>query len=188
VEALVALGERERAQTVLAHLEWRGRTLPRLWIDVTMPRARAVMTAAAGDLDGSLAILREADEERMVRLPYDLARHLLLRGTVERRLKQKQASRQSLLRARDIFSALGATPWLERTDSELARVAARPAPKDLSETERRIAELAASGLTNREIAQAAFVSPKTVEANLARVYRKLGIRSRAELGARMAKP
>jgi DNA-binding CsgD family transcriptional regulator len=52
--------------------------------------------------------------------------------------------------------------------------------------ERRIAELAATGLTNREVAAAAFVSPKTVEANLARVYGKLGIRSRAELGSRMA--
>ncbi|NUT56529.1 MAG: helix-turn-helix transcriptional regulator, partial [Thermoleophilia bacterium] len=54
-------------------------------------------------------------------------------------------------------------------------------------TERRIATLAASGLTNREVAGLAFVSPKTVEANLARVYRKLGIRSRAELGAAMAR-
>jgi DNA-binding CsgD family transcriptional regulator len=49
-----------------------------------------------------------------------------------------------------------------------------------------VAELAAAGLTNREVADAAFMSPKTVEANLARVYRKLGIRSRAELGSRMS--
>jgi DNA-binding CsgD family transcriptional regulator len=59
------------------------------------------------------------------------------------------------------------------------------APGELTATERRVAELAASGLTNREVAKAAFMSPKTVEANLARVYRKLGIRSRAELGARI---
>ena len=59
-------------------------------------------------------------------------------------------------------------------------------PGELTETERRIAELAATGMTNRQVAEAAFVSPKTVEANLARVYRKLGIRSRAELGARMS--
>ena len=57
---------------------------------------------------------------------------------------------------------------------------------ELTESERRIAELAAAGMTNRQVAEAAFVSPKTVEANLARVYQKLGIRSRAELGARMA--
>lgn len=56
---------------------------------------------------------------------------------------------------------------------------------ELTATERRIAELAASGLTNRQVAEQSFMSPKTVEANLARVYRKLGIASRAELGARM---
>jgi DNA-binding CsgD family transcriptional regulator len=55
----------------------------------------------------------------------------------------------------------------------------------LTASELQVAQLVASGLTNREVARAAFMSPKTVEANLARVYRKLGIRSRAELGARM---
>jgi DNA-binding CsgD family transcriptional regulator len=57
----------------------------------------------------------------------------------------------------------------------------------LTETERRVAELAATGRTNREVAQELFMSPKTVGANLERVYRKLGIKSRAELGARMVK-
>ena len=62
----------------------------------------------------------------------------------------------------------------------------RPAaPGELTETERRVAELAAAGLTNREVAQRLFLSVKTVEANLARVYRKLATASRAELGARM---
>jgi DNA-binding NarL/FixJ family response regulator len=57
----------------------------------------------------------------------------------------------------------------------------------LTATELKIAELAASGLTNRQVAERSFLSPKTVEANLARVYRKLGITSRAELGARMGR-
>jgi DNA-binding NarL/FixJ family response regulator len=61
----------------------------------------------------------------------------------------------------------------------------RGAAGELTASEGRIAELAATGFTNREVAAALFVSPKTVEASLARVYRKLGIRSRAELGARM---
>jgi DNA-binding CsgD family transcriptional regulator len=56
---------------------------------------------------------------------------------------------------------------------------------DLTEGERRVAELAASGLTNRQVATRLFLSPKTVDANLGRVYRKLGIHSRAELGARL---
>jgi DNA-binding NarL/FixJ family response regulator len=76
--------------------------------------------------------------------------------------------------------------WAEQARAELGRVGLRRAPDELTPTERRVAELAATGLTNREVASAAFMSPKTVEANLARVYRKLGIASRAELGARMA--
>jgi DNA-binding NarL/FixJ family response regulator len=67
---------------------------------------------------------------------------------------------------------------------ELARLGQRWPPGELTETEHRVAELAASGLTNREIAAAAFMSPKTVEANLSRIYRKLGVRSRAQLALR----
>ena len=85
------------------------------------------------------------------------------------------------------FEQLGAPTWVERTRAELDRVGLRRAPEELTATERRVAELAASGLTNREVAGKAFISPKTVQANLARVYRKLGISSRAELGARMSK-
>jgi DNA-binding CsgD family transcriptional regulator len=61
-----------------------------------------------------------------------------------------------------------------------------PDPDELTATEARVAALAASGMTNREVAAAAFLSPKTVEANLSRVYRKLAIHSRAELGAWLA--
>jgi DNA-binding CsgD family transcriptional regulator len=85
-----------------------------------------------------------------------------------------------------MFELLGAPSWIERTRAELERVGLRRAPDELTATERRVAELAATGLTNREVASKAFMSPKTVQANLARVYRKLGISSRAELGARMA--
>ena len=57
-----------------------------------------------------------------------------------------------------------------------------PLPESLGPTERRVAELAASGMTNKDVATALFISPKTVEANLVRIYRKLGIKTRAELG------
>ncbi len=186
VDARLVAGNVEGARTAFERLEWRGRTLPRLWIDVTLPRARALLIAADGDVAGALAALHELDEDRASRLPLELGRALLLRGSLERRSKQRGAARATLGRAREIFAGLGASPWVERTDAELRRTGLRTADGDeLTETERRIAELAASGLTNREVAQAAFVSPKTVEANLARVYRKLGISSRAELGARM---
>ena len=84
---------------------------------------------------------------------------------------------------------MGAKLWADRARQELERVGIRrPAGDEMTETERRVAELAAAGKTNREIAEALFISPKTVEANLAHIYRKLGIRSRAELGARMTRP
>jgi DNA-binding CsgD family transcriptional regulator len=76
-------------------------------------------------------------------------------------------------------------PWVERARGELARVPVRRAPAGLTPTEERVARLAATGLTNKEIARRAFVSAKTVEANLARAYGKLGVNSRAELGRMM---
>jgi DNA-binding CsgD family transcriptional regulator len=100
-------------------------------------------------------------------------------------VKQKRAAADSLGQALAIFDQLGATAWIEQTRADLDRVGLRRAPTELTATELRVAELAAAGLTSREVASRAFMSPKTVEANLARVYRKLGIRSRAELGARI---
>jgi DNA-binding NarL/FixJ family response regulator len=187
IESLVELGQFERAQESLARLVWRGRTLPRLWIDVMLPRARAVVLAADGDLEAALAALDELDLAAASKLPFELACALLVKGRLQRRLKQRASAATALGRALEIFDRLGAPKWAEQTRSELARAAPRRrSSPELTATERRVAELAAAGLTNREVAQVAFMSPKTVEANLARVYRKLGIRSRAELGSRMS--
>jgi DNA-binding NarL/FixJ family response regulator len=187
IESLLDLGQFERAQETLARLVWRGRTLPRLWIDVTLPRARALILAAEGDLKTAVAALDELDLAAASKLPFELACALLVKGRLQRRLKQRASATQALGRALEIFERLGAPSWAEQTRSELARAAPRRrSTSELTATERRVAELAAAGLTNREVALAAFMSAKTVEANLARVYRKLGIRSRAELGSRMS--
>jgi DNA-binding CsgD family transcriptional regulator len=80
------------------------------------------------------------------------------------------------------FASLGATVWAARAGEALGRVGLRAAPPlDLTPTERGAAELAAAGLTNREIAERMFISLRTAESTLSRVYRKLGVRSRAEL-------
>jgi DNA-binding CsgD family transcriptional regulator len=185
IESLVALGERDRARDVLARLEERGRTLPRLWISATLPRARALILADDGDVAGALAILEQAPE--VAELPFELGWTLLVKGQLYRRANQKRAAADALWRAVETFERLGAPSWIDRARGELARVGLRQRSADeLTATEQRVAELAAGGMTNREVAKAAFISPKTVEANLARVYRKLGIRSRAELGARIA--
>jgi len=186
VESLIALGELERAREELARLEERGRTFPRLWIDVALPRTRALVLAAEGDVRGALAALEELDLDAAARLPFDLGLALLARGRLQRRAKQKRAAADTLRGALAVFERLGAPAWEAQTRAELERVGLRRSPDELTATERRVAELAAEGLTNREVAQRAFMSPKTVQANLTRIYRKLGISSRAELGARMA--
>ena len=100
-------------------------------------------------------------------------------------MKRKRESRESLEDARSRFRALGARVWEARADEALARIGGRSAsPTDLSETERRVADVVSLGLTNKEAADRLFMSVKTVESNLRRVYRKLGVRSRTELARR----
>lgn len=99
------------------------------------------------------------------------------------------AARPLLREALAVFDALGARPWAARAASELAATGARSAPKPkvrprfdlLAPQEFQIARAVAEGLSNPEAAAALFVSRKTVEAHLTRVYRKLGVRSRTEL-------
>lgn len=187
IESLLALGELERARAVLLRLEERGRVLPRLWITVALPRARALVLAAEGDLACALDALEELDLSAASLLPFELGWTLLVKGRLFRRAKQKRVAADALGQALEIFQRLGAPAWVDRARSELARVGLRRrSPHELTPTELRVAELAAGGLRNREVAEAAFMSAKTVEAHLSRVYRKLGIHSRAELGARMA--
>ena len=86
-----------------------------------------------------------------------------------------------------MFEELGTPLWAERVTKELERTnVGRTRDLELTPSERRVAELAASGHTNRDVAAKLFVSTKTVEANLTQVYRKLGIHSRAELGRLMS--
>ena len=121
-------------------------------------------------------------------IEFDRARTVLALGRVRRRLRERGAARDAFEEARAAFDGLGARCWTERAAAELDRTGLRRgAGLDLTETERRVAELAASGMTNREVAAALFISPKTVDANLGRAYGKLGIRSRAELGAVIAR-
>jgi DNA-binding CsgD family transcriptional regulator len=122
-------------------------------------------------------------------MPFERARTLLVLGQIQRRQRQRRAAAATLTEAARVFGELGTPLWAVRARAELERVAVSGAGgTGLTPAERRVAELAATGLTNREVAGALFISPKTVEANLARVYHKLGIRSRAELGQRMAGP
>ena len=113
--------------------------------------------------------------------------HSHVLGNVLRRDRKKRAAREALQGALETFRRLGATLWETKTQAELARVGGRaPTTGGLTPTEQRIAELIASGLSYRETADALFISPKTVQWNLSKIYRKLDIHSRAELPARLA--
>jgi DNA-binding CsgD family transcriptional regulator len=187
-EAPTAVGQLDRAEALLDEYEACGRRLNHVPVLGTGGHCRGLLLAARGDLAGAAVVLDQAlVEHERVEMPLERARTLLVKGIVERRLRRRAQARESFEDALAAFEEVGAALWAERAHAELARLGLRrAAPGGLTENERRVAELAAQGLTNREVAAALFLSPKTVEANLARAYRKLGIASRAELGARMS--
>jgi DNA-binding NarL/FixJ family response regulator len=120
-------------------------------------------------------------------MPLERARTQLLLGQIQRRQRLKAAATETLREALAAFEGMGIPLWAERVRTELSRCAVVPRrPTELTPVERRVATLAAEGMTNRDVAAALFISAKTVEANLSRVYRKLDIHSRAELGRYMS--
>jgi len=103
-------------------------------------------------------------------------------------MKHWRLARDSLEQSFDVFEGMGGSQWARLARREAARIGGRPpTPTTLTETERRVAQLIATGLTVREVASRLFLSEKSIEANLSKIYRKLRIRSRAELGALMAR-
>jgi DNA-binding CsgD family transcriptional regulator len=185
VEALVSLGRLDEAEALLNRLERQGRALDRPWAIAAAGRGRGLLTAARGDPATARSALEQAlvDHGRVPQ-PFELARTLLVKGEVERRAKQKRAARATLEQALGLFQALGAPLWAQRARDDLARVGgAMPPSSELTPTEQRIAQLVGEGKKNREIAEALFISVKTVEANLSRIFHKLGVRSRTELAA-----
>jgi DNA-binding CsgD family transcriptional regulator len=183
IEALIALGDLERGGDLVAWMEEVGRRTSRPWTLATGARCRALLNAAGGDLAAAgRAVAASLEAHEHLPMPFELARTLLVKGNLERRAKRWASGRSSLGKALAIFEALGAQIWAGRTRAEIARLGVRgEAQRDLTPVEMRIAHLVADGHTNREIADLLFLSPKTIEANLSRVYRKLDLRSRTDL-------
>lgn len=188
IEALLADGAFDTAQERLLDFEQRADQAGRVSAQAVARRCRGLIAATTGDHDRAVVLLHEAlTLHDAAPIPFERGRTLLVEGITHRRAKAKREASRALDEALRVFVAVGASAWGTRAEAELARVGGSPeSPLELTASERRIAELAATGLTNKQVAEQAFVSPKTVEANLARAYRKLGISSRAELGARMA--
>ena len=182
-----ALGDADRARATLERLEERSRTLPRLWINVTLPRARALVLLAEGEFEGGAGGDRRARRQPRPRscLSSSPARGSL-RGRLPRRQKPEASGCRGARATRSRSSErLGAPGWhragAQRTRSR--RPPRRRSPDELTATELRVAETGGRRAHDVKSRKRAFISAKTVEANLARVYRKLGIRSRAELGS-----
>jgi DNA-binding CsgD family transcriptional regulator len=193
IEALIALGELEQARDYLALFRQRAEAFESSWAYATGARCRGLLATA----EGEFAEAREAFQRALAEHEpspdeqspeaFERGRTLLALGALERRCKQKRAARQALEAALQIFEELGARLWAERARGELARIGGRaPAADELTPAERRVAELVAEGRTNREAASILVVSVHTVDSHLRRVYRKLGVSSRAELAHRFA--
>jgi DNA-binding CsgD family transcriptional regulator len=189
IDALLSTGNLTQAESLATRLEQHAAVMAVPSAIAAAARCRALVLAQGGDLPGARGSIETAlAEHARFREPFELARTYLAQGAIERRAKQKAEARDALGQAEAIFARLGARLWLERVRRELARTGlTRSFERELTPTELRIAELAAAGSQNKEIAGALFVSVKSVEASLSRVYAKLGIRSRVELASRLPK-
>jgi DNA-binding CsgD family transcriptional regulator len=189
IEALIALDRLGEARRLLEWLEERSRVLHRPWGLATGARCRALLRAAQGDLPAALASIGTAlNAHERLPMPFELARTLLAKGTIERRARRRREARESLDQAIEILERLGAPVWTEKARAERARIGGRVAAGELTETERRIAELVAEGRSNKEVAARLFITPRTVEGHLTRIYEKLGVHSRAQLAHRLPTP
>ena len=187
VEALIALDRVDDAEPLVEKLQRNGARLDRPWMLAVGARTRALMLAARGDVDEACATAERAmTEHQRLPMPFERARTQLVLGQLQRRQRRKDVAVVTLTEALACFEEMGTRLWAERAATELARTRFGPRKiAGLTPSEQRVADLAAKGMTNRDVAAELFISPKTVEANLSRIYRKLGIHSRAELGRRM---
>ncbi|MFI1504167.1 AAA family ATPase [Streptomyces sp. NPDC020597] len=188
-EALVQVGEPGEAQDVIAVTREHALRLDRESVLAVLDRAEALVRAALGDHEGALARLTSV-QDRLAKLGYGLEEARAAFALA--RLRTGRPGPTSYDEAARLFRRCRALPWLRQVDEAAARGAGEPPavtaqtpPSDalagLAAMERQVAALVMEGATNREIAARLFISVKTVEATLTRVYRKLGIRSRVDI-------
>jgi ATP/maltotriose-dependent transcriptional regulator MalT len=185
VEAAVHTGRRSEAETLLDDIERLGTATQSPLVLVGLACSRPL--AAADEHAG--ALYAAALEHDLTSWPYQRARLLLAYGVWLRRQRRPAESRAPLRTAREAFDALGAKPWSERARQQLrasgesSRVRAPDVVDQLSPQELQIAQMAAQGLSNRDIGEKLFLSHRTIASHLYRAFPKLGITSRAELAA-----
>lgn len=189
VESLLALGRRREALWSSLTLSVRAERFDSAWARGAVARCRGLLadeTSFARDFEIALALQTPGH-------PFDRARTQLLLGERLRRIRRRVDAREPLAAALDTFNQMGATPWIERATRELEATAPTVRPRsdpslmdELTPQEHSVVRMILDGATIREAAGRLFLSPKTVEAHLGRVYRKLGVRNRAQLAMRFA--
>jgi len=187
IETLARVGDAAGAHASLADLEWRTEAAQSPWGRHAVARAR-VLVAPDDLLDAAI--------EQVLKAPtvsrFEAARTQLVCGERLRRAGRRVQARERLRDALQAFHALGAEPWERRAQTELRASGARlrrqgvSGRDELTPQELSVALVVADGVTNREAAARLFLSPKTIEVHLSRVYRKLGVRTRTELSRRLA--
>jgi DNA-binding CsgD family transcriptional regulator len=181
IEALIALGRLKEAGEVLDDLFGRAERAANPNALAIAYRCRGLLLAGLGRQDEAIealdAALREHDRRP---LPLEIGYTLLEKGTLERRAKRKRAAKHTLEQALATLEPLHASLWIARARDELGRIGLRRAAASdgLTPAQLRVAELVASGMSNREVAATLYMSLRTVETHLTKVYRELGVRSR----------
>jgi DNA-binding CsgD family transcriptional regulator len=187
IEAYVRAGARAEAESALETLQAAAVATRRNWTTATAARCRGMLAEVSFDEHFEEALRLHA----LTPTPFERARTELCYGERLRRARRRTEARARLSRALETFEQLGAEPWAERAREQLrsageaVRRRAGPGLEQLTAQELDIALRVARGATNKEVAGAVYLSPKTVEAQLSRIYSKLGIRSRTELAHRL---
>lgn len=195
--ALVIQGRYDEAATFLDHHERVAQDRDHQPALARLAYARGRLLGATGDVAGASATFDSAAGRLAdLPLPYDRARVHFAWGQTLRRAGKRREADDVLQTARELYAGLGATTYVERCDRELraggvhaTRAAQGARAVDaLTPQEELVSDLVARGMTNREVATDLFVSTKTVQYHLTRIYAKLGIRSRGELAAMRRDP
>ena len=189
VEALLETGQLDAAREVTERLLRLAKDQDHPWGLATSSRCEGMIELVDGNDEGAAAAIAAAARAYdQLGLRFDGARSLLFLGRVQRRHKKRGPARRSLEAARAAFAELGCDGWAREATSELERISGRKSADDgaLTESERRVAGLAAGGMSNKEIARQLFVTVYTVEAHLSHAYAKLGVRSRGQLARKIA--
>lgn len=183
-DAALQIGAEQDVEVAITVLRRQGAS-GRAEAKVAADRCQALLTAARGEVDNAMSELRAVVGQPGSECPFEAARSQLALGQIYRRAGYKRTASETLNAAAGTFEELGIPRWAERARDEAGRVGLYPTTNTLTATERRVAELVGSGHSNQETAAELFMSVKTVEANLTRIYRKLSVRSRTELASRL---